>query len=68
MKPTSTSVLTACRYLIIAGFVFVALTERYLFSEYGSKFSADAPIKLVEKWEHGIKKDPDEQVLFSGSK
>lgn len=50
-------------YLTVAGLVFVAISEPYLSAEYGEKWDLKAPVKLLEKWMHGYKETPDEQVV-----
>lgn len=50
-------------YLTIAGLVFVAFTEPYMISEYGSDFILNAPVKLLDKIYNGHKKTPDHQVV-----
>jgi S1-C subfamily serine protease len=51
-------------YLVVAGLVFVVLTEPYLRSEYGERFEFEAPVKLLNKLMHGEKKFPNEQVVI----
>eukprot|EP00123_Amoebidium_parasiticum_P015986 comp23232_c0_seq1/m.37901 comp23232_c0_seq1/g.37901 ORF comp23232_c0_seq1/g.37901 comp23232_c0_seq1/m.37901 type:complete len:582 (-) comp23232_c0_seq1:161-1906(-) len=50
-------------YLVVAGLVFIVLSEPYLRSEYGDKFDRDAPVKLLDRFLHGRKKKPEEQVV-----
>ena len=50
-------------YIIVGGFVFCALCEPYLRSEYGDEFDAKAPIKLLDKWQYGIRQTADAQVV-----
>lgn len=50
-------------YLIVGGFVFCTLCEPYLRSEYGEDFDAKAPIKLLDKWQYGIRDSLDSQVV-----
>ncbi|KAF6003122.1 hypothetical protein CCYA_CCYA09G2718 [Cyanidiococcus yangmingshanensis] len=51
-------------YLVVAGLVFVVLTEPYLRSEYGERFEFEAPVKLLNKLMHGEKRFPNEQVVI----
>jgi hypothetical protein len=53
-------------YLVVAGCVFVALSERYLRSEYGENFDREGPVKLLVEFMHGKKKTPNEQVRLCG--
>ena len=50
-------------YLIIGGVVFTPLCEPYLRSEYGDDFDQKAPIKLLDRWQYGIKESADAQVV-----
>ena len=50
-------------YYVCGGLVFCALCEPYLRSEYGEEFDAKAPIKLLDKWQYGIKESADAQVV-----
>eukprot|EP00124_Ichthyophonus_hoferi_P003193 Ihof_evm7s263 gene=Ihof_evmTU7s263 len=50
-------------YLVVSGLVFVVLSEPYLRSEYGDKFDRDAPVKLLNRFIHGRKKQIDQQVV-----
>ena len=51
-------------YCIVGGLVFVPLCEPYLQSEYGHDFDAKAPIKLLDKWQHGLRDVPGAQVVL----
>ena len=50
-------------YMIVGGLVFCALCETYLRSEYGDDFDSKAPIKLLDRWQYGIKDSGDSQVV-----
>ena len=50
-------------YYIVGGLVFVALCEPYLRAEYGDDFDAKAPIKLLDRWQYGIRDSSDAQVV-----
>lgn len=50
-------------YFILAGLVFTPLTVPYLRSEYGKEFEWDSPVKLLEKLMHGVRHQPDEEVV-----
>jgi len=54
-------------YLVLGGLVFVALTEKYLSSEYGSQWDAKAPVRLLVRLMHTHKKFADEQVVLLSS-
>ena len=51
-------------YLVVAGLVFVVLTEPYLRSEYGERFEFEAPVKLLNQLMHGEKRHVNEQVVI----
>ncbi|KAL1819502.1 hypothetical protein ACET3Z_014371 [Daucus carota] len=50
-------------YYIVAGFVFSAVSVPYLRSEYGKDYDFDAPVKLLDKYLHGMAQSVDEQVV-----
>lgn len=50
-------------YLVVAGAVFVALSEPYLASEYGPDYLSDSPVKLLDKLLHGWRTAPGEEVV-----
>jgi len=50
-------------YAIVGGLVFVPLCEPYLRAEYGDDFDAKAPIKLLDKWQYGLREALDAQVI-----
>jgi len=50
-------------YLIVGGLVFTQLCEPYLRAEYGEDFDTKAPIKLLEKWQYGVRQTPTAQVV-----
>ncbi|KAK1404455.1 DegP protease 9 [Heracleum sosnowskyi] len=50
-------------YYIVAGFVFSAVSVPYLRSEYGKDYDYDAPVKLLDKYLHGMAQSVDEQVV-----
>ena len=39
------------------------LCEPYLRAEYGEEFDFKAPVKLLDKWLHGLPSEPGEQVI-----
>ena len=49
-------------YYIVGGLVFCPLCEPYLRSEFGDDFDAKAPLKLLDKWQYGIRETADSQV------
>jgi len=51
-------------YYIAGGLVFVPLCEPYLRAEYGEDFDAKAPVKLLEKWQHGVAEVAGAQVVL----
>lgn len=51
-------------YLVLGGLVFVALSEKYLSSEYGSQWDAKAPVRLLVRLMHTHKKEASEQVVL----
>lgn len=51
-------------YLVLGGLVFVALSEKYLSSEYGSQWDAKAPVRLLVRLMHTHKKESGEQVVL----
>lgn len=51
-------------YYIIAGLVFIALSEPYLIAEYGDKWDLRAPVRLVERLMYGSKERKDEQIVI----
>jgi len=50
-------------YFIVGGVVFCPLCEPYLRSEFGDDFDAKAPIKLLDRWQYGIKPSADAQAV-----
>ncbi|KAF4689551.1 hypothetical protein FOZ60_001530 [Perkinsus olseni] len=51
-------------YLIVAGLVFLPLTEPFLLCEYGDNFESEAPIRLCSLWSHGQRKSADDEVVI----
>ena len=47
--------------------IFCTLCEPYLRSEYGEEFDAKAPIKLLDKWQYGIRSSVDARFSSSSS-
>ncbi|KEP62220.1 UNVERIFIED_CONTAM: trypsin domain-containing protein [Hammondia hammondi] len=52
------------QYLIVGGLVFVPLSEPFLKSEYGEDFESRAPVRLLDKWQHGFQSFPGEQFVL----
>ncbi|CBZ56391.1 hypothetical protein NCLIV_068150 [Neospora caninum Liverpool] len=52
------------QYLIVGGLVFVPLSEPFLKSEYGEDFESRAPVRLLDKWQHGFQSFPGEQFVI----
>ena len=50
-------------FLVVAGLVFVEVTEAYLRNEYGDEFSYDAPVSLVQTMVHGMRSHTDEELV-----
>ncbi|KAF4668813.1 hypothetical protein FOL47_002861 [Perkinsus chesapeaki] len=52
------------KYFIVAGLVFLPLTEPFLLCEYGDNFESEAPIRLCGLWSHGQRKSVDDEVVI----
>lgn len=52
-------------YFMIAGMVFVVLTEPYLRHQYGSVWTRQAPIHFIQLWQHGTENDVEQVVVLS---
>ncbi|PFH31381.1 trypsin domain-containing protein [Besnoitia besnoiti] len=52
------------QYLIVGGLVFVPLSEPFLKSEYGEDFESRAPVRLLDRWQHGFQSFPGEQFVI----
>lgn len=51
-------------YFIVAGFVFIALSEPYLIAEYGEEWDLRAPVRLLERLMYGLKEREDEHIVI----
>eukprot|EP00386_Alphamonas_edax_P011014 GDKI01035152.1.p1 GENE.GDKI01035152.1~~GDKI01035152.1.p1 ORF type:complete len:294 (-),score=111.43 GDKI01035152.1:1122-2003(-) len=50
-------------YLIVGGLVFVPLSEPMMKSDYGDEFDVKAPVRLMDRWLHGLQEEVDQQVV-----
>jgi S1-C subfamily serine protease len=50
-------------YLIVAGLVFVAVSEPYLKAEFGDDYEFDSPVRLLDKLFNAQARAPGEQVV-----
>ncbi|XP_050223549.1 protease Do-like 9 [Mercurialis annua] len=48
-------------YYIVSGFVFIAVSDPYLHSEYSKE--TEVPVKLMEKVMHSMRQSPDEEIV-----
>lgn len=51
-------------YLVVAGVIFTTATEPYFMSEYGADYHREAPVKLLDRMLHHLKKTEDEEVVL----
>jgi len=51
-------------WFVVSGFVFTALTEAYINSEFGSTEQGAAPLDMLIMWMEGEKRLPDEQIVL----
>jgi hypothetical protein len=51
-------------WFVISGFVFTALTEAYITSEFGSAEQGSAPMDMLMMWMTGEKKEQDQEVVL----
>ncbi|KAL8440135.1 hypothetical protein Efla_005254 [Eimeria flavescens] len=60
----ATNDLPRPEYLIVGGLVFVPLSEPFLKSEYGDEFESRAPVRLLDRWQHGMQLFPGQQIVI----
>ncbi|CDJ40717.1 trypsin, putative [Eimeria tenella] len=60
----ATNDLPRPEYLIVGGLVFVPLSEPFLKSEYGDDFESRAPVRLLDRWQHGMQQFPGQQCVI----
>ncbi|KAL8271019.1 hypothetical protein Esti_005060 [Eimeria stiedai] len=60
----ATNDLPRPEYLIVGGLVCVPLSEPFLKSEYGDDFESRAPVRLLDRWQHGMQQFPGQQIVI----